>query len=59
MRAFNSEQFDGIYRMPNGSVFVPENVPLLRSIDTMNWEEQFPTRSQMTFGGPPKSTLRS
>ena len=31
----------------------------VRNNCAMNCVEQFPTRSQITFGGPPKSTLRS
>lgn len=37
IRPFNAEQFDGIYRMPDGTVFAPEGIPFLAAEEWSRW----------------------
>ncbi len=37
IKTFYAEQFDGIYRMPNGTVFVPEGIPFLAGEEWCRW----------------------
>ncbi len=49
--AFNAEQFDGIYRMPDGSVFVPEGISFLAAEDWCRWldESAFTTLGDLVY----------
>lgn len=51
IRAFNADQFDGIYRMPDSSVFVPDGIPLSAGEEWCRWldDSAFTTLGDLVY----------